>query len=331
MEGAGGNDCVSNIVFQRTVSEQFSAELAIGPALAFVVTQTPSSGYRKTLLTVAMVVLIFSSILRFLAFTDRFADADRIARLTVRPLQISAIVCFVQIVQFAAIEVSPFIPAVEMIGLSILITVLGTLMYILAFESVFETYRFSWGVLYYAKVIAITRSVGINLSDADAVLSAIESEGSLVESMKTAVSLFLIQVLRAVYVSVSYFLLRDSIPDGENDVYIRELQRWVNVHGEQKPISDRASIGFAFIISAVVVVPVYFVLSWTLSWLLGPLTAILGSLVVMRLLQHLVNVSYISFGGMRYDQILTTNARAVSLDTLYTLIVWIMLVLLPFG
>jgi len=329
--GSVDGDYVSDIVFQRSISEQFGAELAIGPALALAVGQIPSSGYRQTLLSVAMVVLVFSSVFRFLAFTDRFADPERVSRLTVRPLQISAIICLVQIVQFASIELSAFVPSIETVGLSLLITLLGTVLFILGYESVFQTYRFSWGVLYYVKVVSINQSIGMDLDDIDAVSEFINSEDSIWNSMKTAVSLLLFQVLRAVYVSVAYFLLRDSIPEEEDNPYIDELQTWVNAHRDQKPISDRASIGFALGISGMVVFPVYFVLSWTLSWILGPVLTVLGVVVVMRLLQHVVNVAYISFGGLRYDQVLTTNARSVAIDAMYTLVVWVMLVWLPFG
>jgi len=67
---------VSDVVFQRSISEQFGAELAIGPALALVVGQIPASGFRQGLLSAAMVVLVLSSVFRFLAFTDRFADPE---------------------------------------------------------------------------------------------------------------------------------------------------------------------------------------------------------------------------------------------------------------
>jgi len=253
-----------------------------------------------------------------------------VSRLTVRPLQISAIVCLVQIVQFAASKLSVFVPSIGAVGLNLMVTVLGTVLFILVYESVFHTYRFSWGVLYYVKVVSITHSVGIDLSDADAVIDAIDSGNSLRESMRIAATHLLVQILRAVYVSVAYFLLRDSIPE-EDDRYINELRTWVDAHREQKPISDRTAIGFAFAISCIVVLPVYFVLSWALSWILGPILSVLGAVLVMRLLQHVVNVMYISFGGLRYDQILTTNARSVAIDGVYTLLVWVMLVWLPFG
>lgn len=320
------DDYVSDIVFQRSISEQFSAELAIGPALALVIGQMPSSGYRQTLLSVAMVVLVLSSIFRFLAFTDRFADPEQVSRLTVRPLQLSAIICLTKVVEFATTELSVFVPDIGVVGLSVLVTALGTILFIFVYESIFQTYRFSWGVLYYVKAISITRSIGNDLSDFDAVNDVINSGDSLQESMKIGVSLLLVQVLRAVYVSVAYFLLRNSIPKAEDDPYIDELRTWVDAHRKQKPISDRTSIGFAFAVSGIVVLPVYYVLSWTLSWILGPILTVLGVVVVMRLLEHVVNVTYISFGGLRYDQILTTNAKSVAIDGLYTLIVWIMLV-----
>lgn len=323
-------DYVSDIVFKLSISEQFGAELAIGPALALVLGQIPSSGYRQTLVSVAMIVLVFSSLFRFLAFTGRFADSERVSQLTVRPLQLSAIIGLVQIIQFASIELLPFVPRVGTVSLSLLITLLGTILFIIGYESVFHTYRFSWGVLYYVKVISMTESVDMDWGNVDEITEFINSEDSAWISMKTAVSLLLIQVVRAVYVSVAYYLLRDSIPEVD-DPYIAELQKWVKAHSEQKPISDRASIGFALGISGMVVIPVYFVLSWTLSWILGSMVTILGVVFIMKLLQHVVNVTYISFGGLRYDQILTTNARSIAIDGTYTLVVWVMLIWLPFG
>jgi len=116
-----------------------------------------------------------------------------------------------------SIELSAFVPSIETVGLGLLITLLGTVLFILGYESVFQTYRFSWGVLYYVKVVSITQSIGMDLDDIDAVSEFINSEDSIWNSMKTAVSLLLIQVLRAVYVSVAYFLLRDSIPEEEDN------------------------------------------------------------------------------------------------------------------
>jgi len=47
-------DHVSDIVFQLSISEKFGAELAIGPALALVIGQIPLTGYRQTLVSVAV-------------------------------------------------------------------------------------------------------------------------------------------------------------------------------------------------------------------------------------------------------------------------------------
>ena len=325
------HDHVSDIVFQRSISEQYGAELAIGPALALVVGQTPSSGLRQTLLSVAVVVMVFSSVIRFLAFTDRFADPERVSRLTVRPLQISAMVCLVQIVHFAATGLSEFVPNMGTLGASLLITVFGTVLFVFSFESIFQTYRFSWGILYYVKILSITNSVGLNMGDSEAVLDKIVSGKSSLEMLKAALSLLLVQVIRIVYASVAYYLLRDSIPEDKDDPYIEEVRTWVDTFGKKKPVSDRSTVGFAFVISGIVVIPVYLVLSWTLSWFLGPILAVAGVVVVMRLLQHVINVTYIAFGGLRYDQILTTNRRSIAIDGLYTLVIWVMLVWLPFG
>ena len=318
---------VSDIVFQRSLSEQFSAELAIGPALALLATQTPSSGYRQTLVSIAAVVLAFSSILRFLVYTDRFANPDRVTHLTLRPLQLSAIICLAQIVRFIATKLSPAVPGVEIIGLGVLTTVLGTVIFILLYESTFQTYRFSWGVLYYVKAISLTHSIAVDLDDADALIDAISLGDSLREWIKITGAILIAQILRAVYVSMAYYLLRDSIPDEEGgDPHLSELRMWVDAYCEQVSVSGRTSITFAFVISSAVVLPVYFALSWTLSWVLGPLLTVFGLVVVMRLLMHIVNITYISFGGLRYDQILTTNARSIAIDGIYTLVVGIMLV-----
>lgn len=141
---------LSDIIFQRTLSQQLKFEGAFAPLLALIVGLTTPQGFRGTFIVVAVVGLVIIAFLRWLTFTGRFANEELFIEKTVRPVELCAIIGIVQIFYFGADQLQSF-TTLDFPVLMTSLVVLGTILYILFVELVFRTYRLGWGSLYYLR------------------------------------------------------------------------------------------------------------------------------------------------------------------------------------
>lgn len=319
---SGGGDSIADIVFQRSRSQQLVAEMAFAPALAFAVDQTAPTGIQGAILSWLMAALIGIPILRYLVFTDRIERFDRLLNLTVRPVELFAILGVTQVFKFLGIEFLQPVSGLSTIEATAVITAVAVLIFILSFELIFEKYRFSWGTLFYVKRLALEERTDIQVDDVEEVAEAIFQHPSQWTRLKAAVGLLKLTLIRVTFGQVAFHLLKDSIPDRDSEA-IDELRGYIEINRDGNNVTDSKGLWFAFGVSAVVVLPLLALIAGAISLVFSTLGTIILVLLIMRLTKHIVVLSYIAFGTMDYEQFVTSNKRWFAMITLYTLAVYL--------
>jgi hypothetical protein len=321
---SGDGDSITDIVFQRPRNQQLVAEIAFGPALAFAVDQTAATGIQGAILSWLMAALIGIPILRYLVFTDRIERFDRLLNLTVRPVEIFAILGVAQVFKFLGMEFLQPVSGLNEIEATAVISVVAAFMYILGFELLFQKYRFSWGTLFYVKRLALENQIDIQMDDTEEVAQAIFQHPSPWARLKASVGLLKLTLIRVTFGQVAFHLLKDSIPDRDDEA-IDELRDYIKINRDGNSLTDSKGLWFAFGVAAVVVLPLLAVIAGLISLVFATFGTIALVLIIMRLTKHIVALSYIAFGTMDYEQFVTSNKRWFAMTTLYSLAVYLVI------
>lgn len=316
---------VSNIIFGRPKSQQFTAEIAIGSGLAFFLSQTPQTGTQGTVLTGIMALLVVIPVLRFLVDTGRYTPAEKFMGHSARPLELSTILGLVHLFQHVADRFFASYTTLSLIELTAIIAVVATLLYVILFELLFKTYRFSWGTLFYVKTLSIKQDIEVPLDDPDALFEAIQAHESNMARLKAALKILLQALLMVAWGQTAYHLLKNSIPEREGDKHLNELRVYVANTRSGNQLGNQIGIWFTLFLAALVVFPVFAIITWGLSLVLASFGTMILVLVIMRVTKHLVGFTYIAFGALRYEQFVTTNKRSIALTSLYIAAVYLLI------
>jgi hypothetical protein len=311
-------DSIADIIFQRPRSQQLVAEIAFAPALAFAVDQTTPTGIQGAILSWLMAALIGISILRYLVFTDRVEHFDRLLDLTVRPVELIAILGVAQVFKFLGMEFLQPVSGLNEIEATAIITAVAVLIYILGFELIFQKYRFSWGTLFYVKRLALENQIDIQMDDFDEVAETIFQHPSQWTRLNTAVGLLKLTLIRVTFGQVAFHLLKDSIPDRDDEA-IDDLRSYVKINQNENNLTDSKGLCFAFGVAAIVALPLFAVIAGLISLVFATFGTVILVLLIMRLIKHIVALSYIAFGTMDYEQFVTSNKRWFAMITVYTI------------
>jgi hypothetical protein len=317
-------DSIADIVFQRPRSQQLVAEIAFGPALAFAVDQTAPVGIQGAILSWVMAALIGIPILRYLVFTDRIEHFDPLLNLTVRPVELFAILGVAQVFKFLGLEFLQPVSGLSEIEVTAVIAVVAVVFYILGFELIFQKYRFSWGTLFYVKRLSLEDQIDIQMDDVKEVAEAIFQHPSQWAQLKASVALLKLTLIRITFGQVAFHLLKDSIPNRDSEA-IDELRSYIEMNQDGDSLTDSKGLGFAFGVAAVVVLPLLAVMAGVISLVFATFGTILLVMLIMRLTKHLVALSYIAFGTMDYGQFVTTNKRWFAMTAVYTTAVYLII------
>jgi hypothetical protein len=317
-------DSIADIVFQRPRNQQLVAEIAFGPALAFAVDQTAPTGIQGATLSWFMAALIGIPILRYLVYTDRIERFDLLLDLTVRPVELFAILGVAQVFKFIGIEFLQPISGLNVIEATAVAAAVATLVYILSFEIIFQKYRFSWGTLFYVKWLSIQKQIDIQMDDAEEVAETIFHHPSQWTQIKAAFGLLKLTLIRVTFGQVAFHLLKDSIPDREDEA-MDELRKYIEINRDADNLTDSKGLWFAFGVAAVIVLPLLAVIAGVISLVFATFGTIVLVLLIMRLTKHIVALSYIAFGTMDYEQFVTSNRRWFAMITVYTLAVYLVI------
>lgn len=317
---------VSDIIFRRPKSHQFSAEIAIGSAIAFFLSQTPRTGTQGTVLTGVMALLVVIPVLRFLVDTGRYTPAEEFLGYSVRPLELSTILGVVYLFQYVADQFLSSYTALRLIELTAILAVAATILYIVCFEFLFKTYRFSWGTLFYVKTLSVKQSISVPLDDPDALFDAFATQDSNLARLKAAFTVLLQALLMVTWGQTAFHLLKDSIPERDDDEeHLKTLQTYVEKNRNSDQLGNRIGLWFTFLLAALIVLPVFAIIAWGLSLVLASFGMMILVLVIMRVTKHIVGFTYIAFGALRYDQFVTTNKRAIALTAVYVAAVYLVI------
>jgi hypothetical protein len=319
-----GGDSLADIVFQRTRTQQLVAEIAFGPALAFAVDQTSPTGIQGAILMWLMAALIGIPILRYLVFTDRIEQFDRLLDLTVRPVELFALLGVAQVFKFFGVEFVQPATGFSEIGATAVVAVLGVLVYILGFELIFQKYRFSWGTLFYVKRVALEPQIDIQMDDVEEVFEAIFKHPSQWARLKAAIGYLKLTLIRVTLAQMAFHLLKDSIPDRDDEA-TETLREYIRINQAGNFPAGSGGLWFAFGVAAVVVLPVLAVMAGLISLVFATFGSIVLVMLIMRLSKHIVALSYIAFGTMEYEQFVTTNRRWAVMTVGYTLVVYLLI------
>jgi hypothetical protein len=321
---SGDGDSIADIVFQRPRSQQLVAEIAFGPALAFAVDQTAPKGIQGAILSWLMAALIGIPILRYLVFTDRIERFNRLLNLTVRPVEIFAILGVAQVFKFLGMEFLQPVSGLGEIEATAVISAVAAFIYILGFELLFQKYRFSWGTLFYVKRLALEDQIDIQMDNTEEVAEAIFQHPSPWARLKASVGLLKLTLIRVTFGQVAFHLLKDSIPDRDDEA-IDELRSYIKINRDGNSLTDSKGLWFAFGVAAVVVLPLLAVMAGLISLVFATFGTIALVLIIMRLTKHIVALSYIAFGTMDYEQFVTSNKRWFAMTSLYTLAMYLVI------
>ena len=115
-----------------------------------------------------------------------------------------------------------------------------------------------------------------------------------------------------------YLLLRDSIPEGDSEE-LRELRDFVS-EVEEHPEKDRPSHSRLFIGAAIIIVPLFVVISYLLSTSVVrvPFLDVLLILLATRLTKHVIEVPALVFGTLSFPDFLQTNFKSLFTIAFYT-------------
>lgn len=315
---------IADIVFQRTRSNQLVAEIAFAPALAFVVVNTTSAGVQGAILFWIMTALIVIPILRYLVFTDRAGQFDLILSLTVRPVELFSILGVVQIFKFFGIEFFQPVSGFNEIEATAVVTFIFTIIYILFFELIFKKYRFSWGTLFYVKRLSLENKIDIQMDDIEEVSEAISQNKSQWVQLWAALSYLKLTLIRITFGQVAFHLLKESIPDRDDEV-VEELKKYVEINRDENKLANYGGLWLAFGITAFVTLLLLGTIAGLISIFLATFGGVFLVLVIMRLTKHMVAFSLIAFGTMDYEQFVTSNREWFAMTTLYTLSVYLLI------
>lgn len=322
MDNDGNEESIADIIFRRSRQEQLVAEGLFGPTLAYLVSLTSPTGIQGAILSWAMAFLVVIPVFRYLVFTDRIAPFDQFLDLTVRPVELCAILGVVQLFKYSGTQFLGL--SLNVLQTTALITTGATLFYIIIFELVFRKYRFCWGTLFYVKLLTLKKTIDIPLDDFEVVFRSIMENPSNRGRLRAAFGLLKLTLIMVTFGQTAYYLLKDSIPEREEDESIEELRGFVEENQENRAFNERQGVWFAFGVSAVVVLPALAGISWVLSLVVATFGTLILTLLIMRLTKHIVALSYIAFGTMEFEQFVTTNRRWLVLTTTYTSSVYLL-------
>lgn len=309
------SEYLSDIIFQRSLKQKLRFEGALAPILATVVGLTTPEGIQGIVIIIAVVSLVVIAFLRWLTFTGRFANEGLFIENTVRLVELCAIIGGIQLFTYGAEHLTPF-TQLNTPELTTGLAVLGTIVFIIFVEFVFHTYRLGWGTLYYIRYRNAIEKTG-KLDSAEKVMRAVNSIGELFR-------LLVLVILGRMWLEVAYYVLRGAIPDEGRDKYIEELAEFVEKTQDSKGEGQNLGIVGSFVVSAIIVLPVFVGVAWGLSLAVGTFAGLVLALVTMRLTKHIVGFSYIAFGTLRFDQFITTNKRSIGLLAGYTTVVYLL-------
>lgn len=316
---------ISDIIFKRSREDQLQFETIFGGLLFSLVTISAPSGIQGGLIILSGVSLLVLSTLRWQTHRGRFSNGDTFLQKTIRPVEICAIICVIQIAT-VIVGLLPELPFLSLIETTAILTAISYIAYVGLGEAIFGTYRLGWGTLFYLRWREAHEFMG-------GATSIEEYRADLVDRVSNFRDMFYVLALsfiKRMYLETAYFVLDGAIPD-ERDEYLDELHQFVTAAREIKYGSVNLGVTGTMGLSGVVVLSVFLVLSFVIASVVNVFSGIgVGALDVFlvlgitRISKHIVAFSYIWFGTLDFEDYITTNGRSIGLILSYTAVVYLL-------
>lgn len=295
---------IGEILLKKTSAKGVEFEAIFTTLLVTILLATLPTNRNRFILSVVAVLLLVILVFRWLAVNGRFANTKFGLSYTYRPLEFLSIIGVYRIVQLGFEWINELLPWYLNQSIAITIgSILIVLVTIVSVEFLQRTYRLWWGTVFYVKSSAVkTKS----------------------EDEEGAAKKELYSVFTNIFAQISYYLLRDSIPDGDHPE-LNDLRNFVsNVESKLEAQGDTVHPLRLMVFSGIIVFPIYWMIAWLLSLIFGPTTELFLVLIAVWVIQHMISFLYITNGASSFNTWIQPNMRSFGTTLLYTGVVfWI--------
>lgn len=290
---------ISATLFGLSREDQIQFEVITSGVLSAATLATAPPGIKGHIIRAAALILPAIAVFHWSVNNSRFSNEELYFEHTYRVVEFLGIIVAFHIVHTSVALVSPVLPfsvgaaASHLVGAIVL-----TLISILFIEFVYHAYILFWGTATYIYASSAAESV----ENPDNRLDAIANY-------------FLYQYTG----QLSYRLLKDNIPEGGSEE-LQDLRRFVSEIKEGLDDDEDPSLTRLFIVTAVIVVPVFAVISYLLSAsvVAVPYLDVVLILFATRLTKHTIEVPALIFGTLSFPAYLQTNLRTILTIAVYT-------------
>ena len=295
-------ESISSIVFDFSRQDQLQFEVAASSILSAATLATAPPGFKGHIIRAAALILPAIAVFHWSLEASRFSDEEFYFGFTYRIVEFLGIIVVFHILHIsvsAALHASP-VPlgnaAAHLLG-----AILLTLIAIIFIEFVYKAYLLFWGTATYLYAASAVES----MENSDNALHVLANYG-----------------LYNYTAQLSYLLLRDSIPEGDSEE-LRDLRDFVS-EVEDHLEKDQPSHSRLFIGAAIIIVPLFVVISYLLSTAVVrvPFLDVLLILLATRLTKHVIEVPALVFGTLSFPDFLQTNFKSLLTIAFYTISVY---------
>lgn len=139
----------------------------------------------------------------------------------------------------------------------------------------------------------------------------------MISGIKDLFYILVLSIFKRMWLETAFYLLDGAIPD-ENDEYLDELRDFTAAVRKTKKNSRNIGVAGTLGVSAIVVIPVFLMIAYSITLVVNFLSGLgIGLiemflvLVIMRISKYIVAFSYIWFGTLDFDAYITTDGRSI--------------------
>lgn len=301
MTSTGGGS-IGEVLLKKDSTTGIEFEAVFTTVLVTILLATLPRGETRLIISSVVFLLLAILVVRWLAVNGRFANKELGLGYTYRSLELLSIVAVFHIIYFGvewiAVQLhwTLYQPTSTIAGIFII-----ALLVIIGIEFLQRTYRLWWGTVFYVKARSLKS----------------EREGE-----RGILRYVLNFLLTNIVAQIAYYLLENSIPEGDHSE-LNELREFVsNVEDTLDEEGETVHPFRIMMLSGLIVVPTYIVIAWILSLLLGPIRDIFVVLVGVWVLQHLISFLYITNGASSIATWNQPNLRSIGTKLLFTGVVY---------
>lgn len=300
---------LSGLLFQRTQRDQLQFEARATAFLGLLVGLTLAPSFTGAVVAWTTALLVLIAFLRWIAFTERFADEKSIIESTVKPVGFFCVIGIVHLFHYLTIHIpSSFAPSKPIQVFTI--TVIASTGYVIISDSYLKTYRLGWGTFFFVHFLNYNTELEGFESSEDVVRKA--------ESIREVLNIGINTVLARFCAEVAVQALRGAIPEtDEEDDVLEQLEDFLEANDDATEENTRVrtilyALGLTgFLILILGLAQLGSLISGTLgNWSLAFFT--------MLVTKHIVDYTLLSLGTLKFDSVVTTNFWTLVIYAVYS-------------